>query len=177
MTTLAPAATTLRAAASAPAALHWSSAVMMRTALPSAAVPPGQMFATASSTPVRTAAAGLPGGSAEPTAAIMKSARLALALPIASQRATTPTRPAEIAIRSMQTLRGSPEGCLQFSYRANIDVSRGRSILHVGDLAVGALLPGVDDVVRARDVALVVEAKLADHGLELLARAGRLGDL
>src|SRR6266581_875782 len=49
--------------------------------------------------------------------------------------------------------------------------------LDVADLAAGVLLPSVDRVVGAGNVALLVVGKVADHGLELLARADLLGDL
>src|SRR5215204_6264734 len=62
-------------------------------------------------------------------------------------------------------------------------VSRNDGRLHahlvagVVDLAVGALLPDVHDVVRTGDVALLVEGEVADHRLEGLARVHVLGHL
>lgn len=47
----------------------------------------------------------------------------------------------------------------------------------VGGLSVGALLPLIDDVIRARDIALCVIANLADGGRPWTTRLNRLGDL
>src|SRR2546423_6766143 len=64
-----------------------------------------------------------------------------------------------------------------------VNLSRGKALrtlvvdLGVGDLAGSVLLPNIHHVIRTGDVALLIVAHLADHGLELLARLDHLGDL
>ena len=49
--------------------------------------------------------------------------------------------------------------------------------LRVGDLAARVFLPDIHHVIQTRDVALLVVADLADHGLVLAARMQRGRDL